>query len=64
MSQTSTMLLWCYVQATTPPRNEQGDIPGWVMIVVMTAGLVALIGGIASRQLGALLRDAFNSVRS
>ena len=25
------------------PRDERGDVPGWVLITVMTAGLVAVI---------------------
>src|SRR5699024_11622426 len=28
-------------------REDRGDIPGWVMVVVMTAGLVILIWAIA-----------------
>lgn len=43
-------------------RAERGDVPGWVLITVMTAGLVALIWGIAGKQLGAMLRAALSSV--
>ena len=45
------------------PRDDSGDVPGWVMITVMTAGLVAVIGTIAQDQLADLLRSALNSVR-
>lgn len=43
-------------------RDERGDVPGWVMIVVMTAGLVAILFGIAKAQLRSMLRSALDSV--
>ena len=43
-------------------RDERGDVPGWVMITVMTAGLVAILYKIAGHQLGALLRAALHKV--
>jgi hypothetical protein len=45
-------------------RDERGDVPGWVLITVMTAGLVAALWAIAGPQLSQLLRDALSSVRS
>jgi hypothetical protein len=44
-------------------RDDRGDVPGWVLITVMTAGLVAVIWGVAEDQLRDLLRSALNSVR-
>lgn len=44
-------------------RDERGDVPGWVMITVMTAGLVAAIWAVAGPELVAMLRDALGSVR-
>lgn len=46
-----------------PPHDERGDVPGWVMITVMSAGLVALLTAIAGPELSSMLRDALNSVR-
>ena len=43
-------------------RDERGDVPGWVLITVMTAGLVAGLWAIAGSQLGAMLREALSSV--
>lgn len=43
-------------------RDERGDVPGWVLITVMTAGLVAGIWAIAGPQLGDILRAALASV--
>ena len=39
-------------------RDERGDVPGWVLITVMTAGLVMAIWGVAREQLGSMLRAA------
>ena len=43
-------------------RDERGDVPGWVLITVMTAGLVAGLWAIAGSQLGSMLREALSSV--
>jgi hypothetical protein len=43
--------------------SERGDVPGWVMITVMSAGLVAAIWAVAGPELVAMLRDALGSVR-
>jgi hypothetical protein len=44
--------------------DDRGDIPGWVLITIMTAGLVTLIWGVASDQLSSILQSALNSVKS
>jgi hypothetical protein len=44
-------------------RDERGDVPGWVLITVMTAGLVAALWAVAGPQLSQMLRDALASVR-
>jgi len=48
--------------AMTLPRDDRGDVPGWVLITVMTAGLVAVIYGVAREELRDLLRSALNKV--
>jgi len=61
---TTDLLLWrLYVALTAPPRDEKGDVPGWVLITVMTAGLVGAIWQFAGPQLRQLLADALNQVR-
>ena len=48
---------------TTPrTRDERGDVPGWVLVTVMTAGLVGALWAIAGDQLGSMLREALSSV--
>ena len=54
----STWLLRIWVELTAPRvRDERGDVPGWVMITLMTGGLGALFlgaaGGRAAARLGA-----------
>ncbi len=44
-------------------RSERGDVPGWVLITVMSAGLVAALWAVAGPQLSAMLREALGSVR-
>jgi hypothetical protein len=44
-------------------RSERGDVPGWVLITVMSAGLVAALWAVAGPQLSGMLREALGSVR-
>jgi hypothetical protein len=44
-------------------RDERGDVPGWVLITVMTAGLVAALWAVAGPQLNGMLSEALSSVR-
>jgi hypothetical protein len=44
-------------------RGERGDVPGWVLVTVMTAGLCAALYGIANDQLSQLLSDALTKVK-
>lgn len=65
MDTVNLLMMRAYVALTAPrPRDERGDVPGWVMITVMTAGLVIVIWGLARDQIGDLLQSAFNSVKS
>lgn len=55
-------LMTRFYVAMTLPRDDRGDVPGWVLITVMTAGLVAVIYGVAREELRDLLRSALNKV--
>jgi hypothetical protein len=61
---TATIAFWYAVLAAPRVRDDRGDVPGWVLVTVMTAGLVAVIWGVADDQLLDLLRSALNSVRN
>ncbi len=43
-------------------RSERGDVPGWVLVTVMTAGLVTAIWLLADDVLQQLFSDAVTSV--
>jgi len=43
-------------------RSEQGDVPGWVLVVLMTTGLVTAIWTIASPRLSAILKNSLDSM--
>lgn len=42
--------------------QERGDVPGWVLVAVMTAGLVTAIWLIADDRLTGVLDGAISSV--
>jgi hypothetical protein len=47
-------------------KEERGDVPGWVLVVLMTTGLVTAIWTIAAPRLSAILKnslDAMNGIR-
>ena len=43
-------------------NRERGDVPGWVLITLMTAGLVTILWALAGTQLAALFTEAISSV--
>ena len=43
-------------------QNEKGDVPGWVLVTVMTAGLVAALWVVADTALVAMFSKAVESV--
>jgi hypothetical protein len=44
-------------------RGDRGDVPGWVLVTVMSAGIVMAIWGLAEGELKSMLRSALNSVK-
>ena len=42
--------------------RERGDVPGWVLITLMTAALVVLIWGVASDRLVEIFTRAMDSI--
>jgi hypothetical protein len=57
-----TPLTSLLLRVLTRPRDERGDVPGWVLVTVMTAGLVGALYSLAKPQLSQMLTSALNSV--
>jgi hypothetical protein len=43
-------------------KDEKGDVPGWVLVVLMTTGLVTAIWTIAAPRLTAILKNSLDSM--
>lgn len=57
------LLLRSWLSVELPHRDERGDVPGWVMVTVMTIGLAIAIFTFAEEPLKGLLSAAFNQVK-
>jgi hypothetical protein len=47
---------------TRVQRGERGDVPGWVLITLMTAGLVVVIWAVAGPALSGVFESAIERV--
>ena len=61
-------LLTLVVLVVSPVRfrgrdSERGDVPGWVLITLMTAGIVTALWAFAGPRLLEILGDAIDSVQ-
>jgi hypothetical protein len=45
-------------------ESDQGDVPGWVLITLMTAGLVVVMWAMAGPALGDVFTNAIDRVLS
>jgi hypothetical protein len=45
-------------------RDERGDVPGWVMVTLMTAIVIAALTPFVGDELRGLLEQAFSMVSS
>ena len=59
MSRIRTPLTRLIARITT---SDRGDVPGWVLVAVMTAGLVTALWLVADDALTSVLDRAINSV--
>jgi hypothetical protein len=46
----------------TAPKDDRGDVPGWVMITVMTAALVVALLAVAAPKLTSAFTHAISSI--
>ena len=42
--------------------DDRGDVPGWVLVVLMTTGLVTALWTIAAPRLTAILRNSLDAM--
>jgi len=59
MKHIRTALARLVARVTT---SDRGDVPGWVLVAVMTAGLVTALWLVADDALTSVLDRAINSV--
>lgn len=57
MSRSASRPKWTHRLA-----DERGDVPGWVLITLMTAGLVIVIWGLAGPALSSIFESAIARV--
>jgi hypothetical protein len=62
VSWTLLRLTWRARSTLLDLRDDRGDVPGWVLITVMTAGLVSGLWVLAGPKLGSVFSNAMDSV--
>jgi hypothetical protein len=64
MNTTRRICAACVLRLAIVNRRvgDRGDVPGWVLVAVMTAGLVTAIWLVADDQLTGVLNRAIGSV--
>ena len=45
-------------------HDESGDVPGWVLVVLMTTGLVTAIWTIAQPRISSILRNSLDNMNN
>lgn len=58
MPAVTWMIEWVRSLVTPSEDTERGDVPGWVLITLMTAALVAAIWAVANEALLNLFNQA------
>ena len=50
--------LWLLIRQRVALNDDRGDVPGWVLITLMTAGIVMALWIVAEPKLSSLLSSA------
>jgi hypothetical protein len=53
---------WQAARSARRDRTDRGDVPGWVLVTLMSAILVSGLVVVAGDELERVLRDALNTV--
>ncbi len=57
------MRWWLSLPLRRPRRHaDRGDVPGWVLVTLMTAGLVLSLWAVAGPRLESVFSDAIDRV--
>lgn len=57
----TTPVRWAAARLHTM-RSDRGDVPGWVLVTLMTAGLVIALWAVAGDRLTEIFTDSMDSV--
>lgn len=63
----SGLLLLHWVRLTVASdraRDDRGDVPGWVMVTVMSAAVVAALIPLVRGEMGSIFKSAMSTVTS
>jgi hypothetical protein len=58
------LFIWLLAAVQSRPRGDRGDVPGWVMVTVMTSGLVVAIFAVFRDAITEAVRNALSQVVS
>jgi hypothetical protein len=56
------LALRLYTRIAVRGGRDRGDVPGWVLVTIMTAGLVTALWVVADDKLKQLFNDALDGV--
>jgi hypothetical protein len=62
LTAASALRAWLHQLTRPTGARERGDVPGWVLITIMTAGIVAVLWPLAGDTLTNMLTSALNAV--
>lgn len=58
----ATTRLQLALRSRMTSHSERGDVPGWVLVTLMTAGIVAVLWTLAGDRLELLFNQAMDKV--
>ena len=58
----AVLATWLHQSRQRLPRDDRGDVPGWVLVTLMTAGLVVALWGAAGPRLVQVFNDSVDNV--
>lgn len=62
LSKSISVMLFVKERVKKLAVEERGDVPGWVLVVLMTTGLVTALWAIAKPNLTSILNNSLNSM--